>query len=220
MLSLTVAGCATSSESADRAKPGAPAATSTKQEAPRTVEITPAQATRLKAAMIPLLQAMDRPLPPNQVKVGIMDDDHINAANAGGGQFILTTGLLEKANDAQLRAVLAHEVAHQDLGHVAKTQALGTGLSIGAVLLDQIIPGTSVLAPLASRLLVNAYTRKEEYQADAHGVDILNRAGQPGKKMMIDTLTWLQQSEGNSPGGFLATHPGTDDRIAEVQKLR
>jgi putative metalloprotease len=170
--------------------------------------------------MLPLLQAMNRPLAPGEVKVGIVSDPHINAANAGGGQFIVTTGLLQRANDEQLRAVLAHEVAHQDLGHVAKTQALGTGLNIGMVLLDQILPGTRVLAPIAGTLLLNAYTRNEEYQADAHGVEILNRAGMPGKQMMVNTLTWLQQGEGASGGGFFATHPGTGDRIAAVQRLR
>ena len=98
--------------------------------------VDPAQVERLKRAMIPLLQAMDKPKPPSQVKVGIIDDPSINAANAGNGEFYVTTGLLQKANDDQLLAIMAHEVAHDDLGHVAKAQALGTGIGIGAVILD------------------------------------------------------------------------------------
>jgi predicted Zn-dependent protease len=35
----------------------------------------------------------------NQVRVGIMDDPRVNAASAGGGEFYVTTGLLQKAND-------------------------------------------------------------------------------------------------------------------------
>jgi Zn-dependent protease with chaperone function len=103
--------------------------------------VDPAQVERLKKVMIPLLQAMDKPNPPSQVKVGIIDDPSINAANAGNGEFYVTTGLLQTANDDQLLAIMAHEVAHDDLGHVAKAQALGTGIGIGAVILDQIIPG-------------------------------------------------------------------------------
>ena len=218
ILAASLTGCSVSTGRAGGAPPSAPSASAPKGT--QSVQISPEQAARLKSAMLPLLQAMNRPLAPGEVKVGIVSDPHINAANAGGGQFIVTTGLLQRANDEQLRAVLAHEVAHQDLGHVAKTQALGTGLNIGMVLLDQILPGTRVLAPIAGTLLLNAYTRNEEYQADAHGVEILNRAGMPGKQMMVNTLTWLQQGEGASGGGFFATHPGTGDRIAAVQRLR
>jgi Zn-dependent protease with chaperone function len=178
----------------------------------------PAQAARLQRIMVPLIRVMDHPMPLDQVKVGIMDDPQINAANAGGGQFFVTTGLLHKANDDRLRAVLAHELSHQDLNHVAKAQVLGAGLGIGAAILDQIFPGTGAITPLAGQLVTSQYSRGEEYAADAHGVVLLRRAGYP-KEMMIDTLTWLMQVSGPDSGGFFATHPGTADRIAAVRKL-
>jgi putative metalloprotease len=163
---------------------------------------------------------MDKPRPPSQVKVGIMDDPQINAANAGNGEFYVTTGLLQKANDDQLLAVLAHEVAHEDLGHVAKAQALGTGLGIGAVILDQIIPGAGRVAPIAGALISRKYNRNEEYAADRHGVELLGRMGR-SKDVMINTLTWLMDSEGSGGegGGFFSTHPATGDRIQELRRL-
>src|SRR5258705_8961258 len=171
--------------------------------------VDPAQVERLKKAMIPLLQAMDKPRAPSQVKVGIIDDPTINAANAGNAEFYVTTGLLQKANDDQLLAVMAHEVAHEDLGHVAKAQALGTGLGIGAVILDQIIPGAGRVAPIAGALIQRKYSRNEEYEADRHGVELLKRVGR-NKDVMIITLTWLINTEtGGSGGGFLSTHPET-----------
>jgi len=66
--------------------------------------------------MTPLIQHMNHPLPLNQVRVGILEDSQINAANAGGGEFYITTGLLERASDNHLRGVLAHEVAHAGPG--------------------------------------------------------------------------------------------------------
>jgi putative metalloprotease len=193
----------------------------TTQTKTKLAKVDPATAERLQNVMIPLLKVMDHPLQPNQVKVGVMEDPAINAASAGNGEFLVTTGLLQKANDDQLRAVLAHELAHQDLNHVQKTQTLGTGLTIGMIILDQIIPGSGNLTPIAGELLLRKYTRSEEYAADKHGVQILQRAGHPGKKMMADTLSWLMTSSGgsNSKTSFLATHPGTSDRIAAVNAL-
>jgi putative metalloprotease len=167
--------------------------------------------------MLPLIKAMDHPMPLDKVRVGLADDDHINAANAGNAQFMVTRGLLEKSNDDQLRGVIAHELAHEDLGHVAKTQTLGTGLSIGISLLDQIFPGSGAITPLAGQLILNRYTQNEEYAADRHGADILQRAGYP-REVMANTLSWLMQVEGASKGGFFATHPATTERIEALRR--
>jgi len=180
--------------------------------------VDPAQVERLKKVMIPLLQAMDKPKSPGQAKVGIIDDPAINAANAGNGEFYVTTGLLQKASDDQLLAIMAHEVAHDDLGHVAKAQALGAGIGIGAVILDQIIPGAGRVVPVASALIQRKYSRTEEYEADRHGVELLKRVGR-NKDVMISTLTWLMNTAGDGGGGFFSTHPETGDRIEVLRRL-
>lgn len=215
---ILLTGCALETTSppppAGRAETPAPPSGQSGQKS-----VDPAQVERLKKAMIPLLQVMDKPRSPSQVKVGIMDDPQINAANAGSGEFYVTTGLLQKANDDQLLAVMAHEVAHEDLGHVAKAQVLGTGLGIGAVILDQIIPGAGRVAPIAGALISRSYSRSEEYAADRHGVELLQRMGR-SKDVMINTLTWLMDSEGSGGGGgFLSTHSATGNRIEELRRL-
>lgn len=198
---------------------GSPSTGSGAPRQPSTTRLDPAQAERLQRVMVPLLKGMNKPPQPSQVKVGIMDDPSINAANAGGGQFLVTTGLLQKASDDQLRGVLAHELAHEDLNHVAKAQALGAGLNIGAIILDQIFPGSGAITPIAGELVARGYSRNEEYAADRHGAEILERAGYP-RQIMVDTLSWLIQTTGGSKGGFLATHPGTSDRIEALQNAR
>jgi predicted Zn-dependent protease len=170
--------------------------------------------------MTPLLRATNNPRHLNEIRVRVIDDPNINAANAGGGEFQITTGLLAKANDDHLRGVLAHEIAHDDLGHVARAQTLGIGLNIGVILLEQLFPGSSTVTPIAGALIANSYSRSEELEADRHGVEILRRAGY-SKEVMIDTLTWLMRTSGSdSGGGFLSTHPGTEDRIDALRKLQ
>jgi predicted Zn-dependent protease len=169
--------------------------------------------------MVPLVQAMDKPCRLDQVKVGIINQNEINAANAGNCQFLVTMGLLRGASDDQLRGVLAHELAHQDLGHVAKAQVLGTTLNVLTAGLQQLSPLAGAIAPIAGQLAVRSYGRNEEYNADKHGVDILRRAGY-SKDVMVDSLSWLRRISGDKGGGFLSTHPGLDDRIATIQHLR
>jgi predicted Zn-dependent protease len=211
-----MAGCAVDTS---QAPPGSPTPTAGRQSAPERRHLDPQQAERLKAVMPPLLQKMNHPIPLDQVRIGLMDDSHINAANAGGGKFYVTTGLLQRANDEQLAGVLAHEVAHADLGHVTKLQTIGTGTSIAAVLLNAFgVPGAG-LVPLAGDLLITRpYSRDAEYAADRHGAELLQRTGRDGKQIMATTLTWLMQTEDAGAGGFFATHPATDDRIKRVQE--
>ena len=196
----------------------APRDDSSSSRAPSAGRVDPHDANRLRQVMLPLLQAMDHPCRADQVRIGIINENEINAANAGNCEFYVTMGLLRRANDDQLRGVLAHEIAHEDLGHVAKAQVLGAGLNIGASLLQQLFPAAGVLAPIAGELVARGYGRTEEYAADRHGVDILRRAGY-SKETMLDALTWVRSVAGSGGGGFLSTHPGIDDRITTIERL-
>lgn len=200
--------------------PSGPVAAPQPPSAPATqVTLDKSQVARLERLMIPLLRVMNNPIPSRQVQVNVVDDPQVNAGSAGSGQFIVTTGLLSKASDEQLQAILAHEVAHDDLGHVAKAQTMGAGLNIATILLEQYFPGAGQLAPIAGNLVIRAYGRNEEYAADEHGVLLLRKINRNGKEMMVNTLVWLQQTTGGSGGGFFATHPGTDDRIDRVRNM-
>jgi len=215
-LTALTAGCAGISTGPGSASPPQ---TSQRAPAPSNRPVDAAQAQRLQRVMVPLIRAMNSPLPLNKVKVGIIDDNDINAASGGGGEFYVTRGLLEKANDRQLAGVLAHEVAHDDLNHVAKAQTLGAGLNIGMVILDQIFPGSGAITPIAGQLIARKYSQREEYAADQHGADILQKAGLP-REVMAETLSWLLQTSGGSSGGFFATHPATADRIEALRRAR
>lgn len=212
-----LAGCSVATGPQPQPQPGGSRQTTRQPSTQRPVP--PQLAERLQRVMTPLVRATNNPRPLNQIKIGILDDPKINAASAGNGEFYVTRGLLEKASDRHLAGILAHELAHDDLNHVAKAQTLNTGLNIGMVILDQIVPGSGALTPIAGALISRKYSRTEEYAADRHGVTILTRAGMPAD-IMVDTLQWLQQTEGGSSGGFFATHPGTLERIEALKNGR
>ena len=176
------------------------------------------QLDRLRYVMVPLLRVTNHRIATDDIRVSIVDDPAINAASAGDGRYYVTTGLLNQASDDQLRGVLAHEIAHEDLGHPAQAQVVGAGVNIGVGLLEQLIPGSSAVTPIAGTLITNSYTRPLEAQADRHAVTLLQRAGY-SKETMLNTLEWLVQRNG-SGGGLLSTHPATSERIQALRALR
>lgn len=177
------------------------------------------QSDRLRNIMLPLLQATDRRIAIEEIRLTIVDEAAINAASAGNGQFYVTTGLLRQASDDQLRGVLAHEIAHEDLGHPTKAQILGAGVGIGAALLEKVFPGSGAVAPIAGTVVTGHYSRPMELAADRHAVKLLQRAGY-SKRTMIDTLNWLMQLNGDTGGGMFASHPATSERIQALQAVR
>ena len=70
-LALALAGWAIDTSQAEAAS---------RQTAPEGRQLDPQQAERLKTVMTPLLQKMSHPIPLDQVRIGLMDDSHINAA--------------------------------------------------------------------------------------------------------------------------------------------
>jgi metalloprotease len=184
---------------------------------PTLERVSQQDAARLRRIVEPLAKAADRP--PAQVTVGIMSDKSINAANAGGGEFYVTRGLLDRATDEQLLAIMAHEFAHNDLGHVAKAQRVQAGVDLGAAILEQVIPTSAIVTPIAGTLITRAHSRSEELEADRHAVKLLRRVGS-SKEALANTLTWLARTSGGGEGGgWFATHPGTNDRIQALRQL-
>ena len=194
-----------------------PSGQSSRSGGPAMERVSPQDAARLRRVIEPLAKAADRP--PKQVTIGILADPSINAANAGGGEFYVTRGLLNRANDEQLRAIMAHEFAHNDLGHVAKAQRVEAGVALGSAILEQVVPNAAIITPIAGTLITRAHSRSEELAADKHAVTILRRVGS-SKESLQNTLAWLASTSGGGDGGgWFATHPGTNDRIQALRQL-
>lgn len=201
------------------ATPGAHAFRKDRRDAESAKPRAEQQLDRIRNVMLPLLQATDQRIAINEVRLTIVDEAKINAATGGNGQFYVTTGLLRQASDEQLRGVLAHEIAHEDLGHPAKAQVLGVGVGLGAALLEKVFPGSGAIAPIAGTLVTGHYSRPMELAADGHAIKLLQRAGY-SKNTMVNTLAWLMQLNGDTGGGIFATHPAISERIQALQARR
>ena len=154
----------------------------------------------------------------------VLDAPVVNAFALPGGYIYVTRGALAMMNsEAELAAVLAHELGHVNARHgvrrLSKLLLVQIGLNVGSALSDTFSELSGV-ASVGIQLLFLKYSRDDEREADALGVDYA-RAGSYNPGDMIKFFSSLQKlgdlSGGHSLPGFLSTHPLTRERIQNVQ---
>lgn len=159
----------------------------------------------------------------------ILDTDEINAFAAPGGFIFVSRGMLRLCkNEDQLAGVLAHEVAHVNLGHAISaisnsrwTQAftiLGTegAKSFGGEQLAQLTTAfEGSINDITKTMMTSGYARKQERQADALAIKIMHRLGY-NPNGLVQVLQNMEKQL--KPGGhdFAATHPPPQARIADL----
>jgi predicted Zn-dependent protease len=171
----------------------------------------------------------ERPELPWSFKV--VDDPVVNAFALPGGFIYVTRGLLTHLNsEAELASVLGHEIGHVTARHSveqqSKQQLAQIGLLAGMIARPDLANGLGQLAQQGLGLLFLKYSRDDERQADDLGLRYMFREGYDPREMpqVFAVLKRVseQQGGGRIPG-WLATHPGEDERIrrisAEVAKL-
>ena len=160
----------------------------------------------------------------------VLESKELNAFTVPGGSIYVFTGLLDKLkSDAEVAAVIAHEIGHCAARHTIKKfqAALGYQL-IGGVVLSQLGVQDQSFASMSTnavmQLVFSAYGRKDEYQADLLGIKYLNRAGYD-MNGMVKTLEVLQREAEKSGGPplILRSHPYAKDRVvmakAEIARI-
>lgn len=150
----------------------------------------------------------------------------INAfALPGGPVWVHRGAIAAAANEAQLAAVLAHEIAHISQRHAADqiTKSLVANGFIG--LLGAMLGNdrSAQAAQTGARILAGGYmlkfSRDDEREADRVGATIVRRAGWDQREMIV-FMESLRKEQGRDPGSletFLASHPAPAER---AQRLR
>ena len=160
-----------------------------------------------------------------------VDNDQVNAFAMPGGILGIHVGLILEARDeAELAAVIAHEIAHVTQRHIARMFARGrdinftTGLAILAgVLAASIDPslGSAIMTGgMAGGLQQQLnFSRSNEAEADRMGMQILQGAGFDPNAMadFFQRLQELSRGAGDDVPEFLRTHPVTLDRISDAR---
>jgi predicted Zn-dependent protease len=157
----------------------------------------------------------------------VIEDPSLNAFAGPGGHIYVHTGTILAADDlSELAGVMAHEVGHVALRHIARNyyRQRGAGMlyQLASAVLAIFVGGLAaqggqMAGQLATMAYLNTFSREAEREADLFAVEVLPNAGiHPiGLVTFFETL---QQQSGSSPPKFLSSHPATDERIQNTRQ--
>jgi predicted Zn-dependent protease len=164
----------------------------------------------------------------------VLDSPEINAFALPGGYVYITRGILAYLNsEAEMAAVLGHEVGHVTARHGVRQQSAAQAANIGISLASIFVPELNTqlghdLSNLMGGALLSGYGREHELEADRLGAQYLARTNYDPQAMIrvIDVLknqemfdVEIAKQEGREPRryhGTFATHPDNDTRLQQV----
>ena len=148
----------------------------------------------------------------------VLADPAVNAFALPGGHIYVNAGTIAAAeSQAELASVVAHEVAHGVARHGTERMVKAHGLSLVAGLLLGEDPGLlqQIVAEIAGRSAVAGFSRADEREADALGLETMAEAGYDpdGMAAMFETLAELQARRPGPLERWFATHPLGEERV-------
>jgi Zn-dependent protease with chaperone function len=154
-----------------------------------------------------------------------VNSKEINAFALPGGYVFVNRGAIEAAdNEAQLAAVMAHELSHVVLRH-GTAQASKAQLMQGAAgIFGGIFGGSTGGALLTQGVALGAgslllrYSRSDETQADVLGTQALYDAGYDPRAMAQFFEKLEAETKGKNPPQFLSDHPNPGNRVERVNE--
>ena len=155
--------------------------------------------------------------------IKIINDPHLNAFAFPNGVIYVHTGVLARMeNEAQLAALLAHEMSHCTQRHALRLLKSLKDRPAHIAALQHALEKMAMIQGLARILGVNGsmaavsgYTREFEAEADRVGLDLMAKAGYDPKQALnlFEQLRQEIESEGIKEPFFFGSHPSVQQRI-------
>ncbi|MEX1197598.1 MAG: M48 family metalloprotease [Pseudohongiellaceae bacterium] len=173
-----------------------------------------------------LVEVSDRDLPYEFV---VLNNGVPNAWALPGGKIAINRGLLvEMDSEAELAAVLGHEIVHSAARHGAQSMERGMLLQ-GAMVATSIAASDSQYAgfivggaQVGAQLISQRYGRDAERESDRYGTRYMALAGYDPAAAISLQETFLRLSEGRQQGwldGLFASHPPSAERVENNRQL-
>jgi Zn-dependent protease with chaperone function len=153
---------------------------------------------------------------PARYSFAMLASRDVVAFSADDATFYFSEGLARQPAEV-IEALVAHEVAHEVLGHAGQRRTLSLALSAGFTVFGILVPGAGLLDFVVNPLVVRAFTRDQEIAADLRALEILRMMGHPSpQRTLADALRAAHAINGNRAGGWLASEPSLEHRLAAL----
>ncbi len=153
----------------------------------------------------------------------VIDSDQINAFAAPGGYIYFYTGLLKAMdNEAELAAVMAHEISHVVSRHGIKRMQAALGTQIAYQLVfgsEEASDAVNAAIGVGMGLTFAGYSRSNERESDNFGMIYMVKAGYNpnGAVTMFQKLAELGGSGQSKYEQLVSSHPDTQERISKAK---
>lgn len=211
---------------------GAQHYTPTQQSEGGQVTVLPELTTYVNEIGQKLAAVADRKLPYEFV---VLNNSVPNAWALPGGKIAVNRGLLtELQNEAELAAVIGHEIVHAAARHGAKAQERGTimqagmaAAQIGAAVsgVDANLAGLMIQgAGIGGQMIQQKYGRDQELESDKYGMKYMKLAGYDpwGAVTLQETFVRLSEQGGKKQQswleGLFASHPPSMERVEQNKR--
>ncbi|MFC1567688.1 M48 family metalloprotease [Pseudomonadota bacterium] len=184
------------------------------------IENAPKMTYYLNLITTAIAQRSDRPDIPYHVAILATDD--VNAYACPGGYIFVTRGVLNMVRDeAELAAVLAHEVSHVTERHIVNalrnSKLMKVGTEVAAEAFRTPGPLLDQMTSFATDALFEGLDKSDEYASDEKAVDYLDRVGYD-YPAMYDVLKLLKvRRKWGTTQVLDKTHPTPDSRLQTLK---
>jgi predicted Zn-dependent protease len=157
------------------------------------------------------------------IRVYLMRTPFFNASMAPNGMMQVWTGLLLRVeNEAQLAAVLGHEIGHYMARHSVDQLRDARSRSAAATVMS-LFGWVGLVGQLGVAASMMSYSREHEREADRIGLLLMHKAGyatgEAAKVWRDLQLELKERPDGGAENPLFATHPAPEDRQQELAAL-